>query len=41
LSEIYNINDDNRFYDDEEKDNRIVGFGKWVLFTVQAIKKGF
>jgi len=28
LSEIYNINDDNRFYDDEEKDNRIVGFGK-------------
>jgi hypothetical protein len=28
LSEIYNINDDNKFYKEEEKSDRIVGFGK-------------
>jgi len=28
LSEIYNINDDNKYYKEEEKSDRIVGFGK-------------
>jgi hypothetical protein len=28
LSEIYNINDENKFYIEDEKSDRIVGFGK-------------